>query len=241
MLFYEYSLQSIMHLPTEKDCWSSEVWIFSYLKHSLKPSLLSVNIFGFAFQDCRWKRLVFIFDMFFFPFELSETIHPVDQGKMQLELDQLVLLGVRPWIFPHCAVLIRPYISSPLVLVNLRLETSKPFRSAWPMNWLMLQRVHPTGNEDNFFGSFTRVALIFFFSLVLFYLFSLLQGFPILCFFFCNFSYAIKKKDEIERVAKANRWGARKKYGSIGRHFCLFSLFSPGIYLVLWIWLSNGW
>lgn len=164
MLFYGYSLQSIMHLPTEKDCRSSEVWIFSYLKRSLKPSLLSVNLFGFAFQDCRWKRLVFIVDMFLFPFELSETIHPVDQGKMQLELDQLVLLGIRPWIFPRSAVLIRPYISSPLVLVNLRLETSKPLWSAWPMNWLMLQRVHPTGNEDNFFGSFTRVALLFILS-----------------------------------------------------------------------------
>ena len=72
----------------------------------------------------------------------------------------------------------------------------------------MLQRVHPTGNEDNFFGSFTRVALIFFLSFFFLFIlsFTRVPNFVFFFFFFfCNFSYAIKKKDEIERVAKANR------------------------------------
>lgn len=66
--------------------------------------------------------------------------------KMQPELAQLALLGVRLLIFLPCAVWIRLYISLQLVLVNLHSETLRQLLNVWLMNSSMLPRVHLTGN-----------------------------------------------------------------------------------------------
>lgn len=173
-----------------------------------------------------WSRLWSFYGFWHYILYLlfSTFVISVDQGKMLLVLAQLELSGVRLWIFLHFDVWIRLSISLLQVHVNLLLGTSRQLQNVWLMNLLMLQRDHQTGNWELDYQSLLIHLMISWgiyhylqccrISLVLLlpwcsspyfriFMFLITDGFDHSCF-----SYAIKKKDEIERVAKANRWGS---------------------------------
>ena len=107
-----------------------EVWFFF---KTLWKFFLYIHATGLSMYSCiEFSRISFV-------------AAAVVQGKTLPALDLLVLLGVRQLIFPHCAVWIKQSICSPLVLVNLLSVISRLLRNVWPMNSLMLPRVHLTG------------------------------------------------------------------------------------------------
>lgn len=134
------------------------------------------------------------------------------QGKMQLGLDLLVLLEGRQLTFPPWGGSTKQYTYSQLVLGKAHSETSRPLRNALRMSLLMLLRDPLTGLLTYMpFGVFAfaffiqeKISSALVFSMHEMCFFS--TCFKNLCSLCLCDSYAIKKKDEIERVAKANRW-----------------------------------
>lgn len=118
------------------------------------------------------------------------------------ELVQLVLWDVRRLISVPCDVWIRQFTCLLLVHVNLHSGTLKQLLNAWLMNLSMQQRVHLTGNQ---------LFLLILFTQFLSTIYNILSFTWKLIVCPSIFSYAIKKKDEIERVAKANRWRCNRE------------------------------
>ena len=140
----------------------------------------------------------------------------VDPVRMPPVLVLLVLWGGRLWISHPWGGWTRPSTSSPLVPGRALSGTSKPLLSALQMSWSMLPRALPTG------------ICVFWLHLGCFIPSHSMRCEIVLIHGNSCYSYAIKKKDEIERVAKANRWVELVSWCT-----CTGTFMSPAVVLVL--------